>query len=518
MSLIEIKNLNHSFGDKRVFNMANFVVNSGDKIGIVGINGAGKSTLFKILKGDVLPDSADIYFHPKARIGYLDQQAEIKSEKSIFDYLKEAFQSLYDMEQKMFDCYNNMATAGIEELEKLSSQAEKYQDTLTNNGFYEIEPKIEKVCAGLGISDYGLDRPVKNLSGGQRAKVILAKLLLEKPDVLMLDEPTNFLDVDHIAWLEKYLIAFEGTFIVISHDEKFLTAICNTIYDIDEQTITKYNMSYKQYLEEKALRKDQYERAYNNQKKKIEKLEDFIARNSARASTARMAQSRQKQLDKIDILNKPTEKVQPTFQFNYRPIGSKVLLEIQNLEVGYNGKPLLKPLSLTLLKGEKVAICGFNGIGKSTFLKTIAGLLEKISGDFKFATNTIIGYYEQDNIFPDPNQTPLSYIVGLYPKLTEGEARTALSRCGLTQKHIKEKIKVLSGGEQSKIKLCVLSLFPCNVLILDEPTNHLDYLAINQLKDAIKKFDGTVLFVSHDKQFVNELADNKINFEDLFSF
>ena len=373
------------------------------------------------------------------------------------------------------------------------------------------------MASGLGISAFGLDTKVKTLSGGQRAKVMLAKLLLDKPDVLILDEPTNFLDTAHIDWLIKFLNGFEGAALVVSHDTKFLDAITTCIADIENHKITRYNLKFDKFLEAKGVKADQYRKEYERQQQYIAKLEDFIARNIARASTSNMAKSRRKTLNKLDVIDKPSETVKPHIKFLYKPIGSKILLEVENLEVGYSNA-LLPPINLILERGEKLAIQGFNGIGKSTFLKTLAGKLPAISGNFKFATAVAIEYFEQDNTFHDDNQTPLDFIRGEFPLMSEKEKkRTALALCGLKQEHLVTPLKRLSGGEQAKTTIGRLTLTPSNVLILDEPTNHLDVNAIASLKQAIKSFEGTILLVSHDKHFIKEVADKVLNMEELIA-
>lgn len=518
MGLIEFNNFSLSFGEKALFNDASFFVNKSDKMGIVGVNGAGKSTLLKLLTGQVLYDKGNLKINPNVKLGYLDQQALIDSDKSVMDYFRESFQEIYDMDKKLTLTYEKMATASTnEELIVLTNQTEKIMQYLEINDFYSLDGKIRKVAEGLGVTELGLDTPVRNLSGGQRAKVRLTKLLLEKPDVILLDEPTNFLDTSHIEWLTNHIVDSDGTFVVVSHDEKFLGNITTCIVDIDNKVATRYNVGFAKYVLDKKLRKEQQQNAFNRQQKKIEKTTQLIDRFRYKATKASMVQSRIKTLSKMQLIEKPTEHTRPTFLFNYKTLGSKILLEITNLKIGYNGKSLLKaPLTITLEKGEKLAITGFNGIGKSTFLKTIAGIIPAISGEFKFATNTIIGYYEQDNIFEDEQMTPVQYILSEFPKLTETEARSCLARCGLKSKEVNEPIRSLSGGEQGKIKICKLMLTPCNILILDEPTNHLDHNAIEQLSVAIKKFGGTVLFVSHDKQFVKDNADRVISFEELY--
>lgn len=517
MGLIEFNNFSLAFGDKVLFKDANFFVNKFDKMGIVGVNGAGKSTLLKMLTKEVLYDKGELNINPNVKIGYLDQHALIDRDKSVMDYLRESFQSLFDADKKLELTYEKMASASTdEELISLTNQTEKIMQFLQSNDFYSIDGKIRKVADGLGVTDFGLDTKVRTLSGGQRAKVRLAKLLLEKPDVILLDEPTNFLDTSHIEWLTNYIKSTEDTFIVVSHDEKFLADITTCIVDVDEKTVTRYNENFAKFVQDKQMRKEMQQNAYDRQQKKIEQTTKLIDRFRYKATKASMVQSRIKALNKMELVEKPTEHSRPTFLFNYKMLGSKILLETTNLKIGYNGKSLLnKPITLTLEKGEKLAITGFNGIGKSTFLKTIAGIIPAVSGEFKFATNTIIGYYEQDNIFEDDSMTPLQYILSEFPRLTETEARNYLARSGLKSKEVQEPIKSLSGGEQGKIKICKLMLTPCNILILDEPTNHLDHNAIEQLSVAIKKFGGTVLFVSHDKEFVKRNADKILSFEQL---
>lgn len=517
MGLIDFNDFSLSFGDKIIFQNANFVVNKFDKMGVVGVNGAGKSTLFRLLTGQILYDKGSLNINPNVKLGYLDQHALIDSDKTVMEYLQESFASLYEADKKLIELYEKMGYATSDsEILSLTTQTEKIMQLLESNGFYALDGKIRRVADGLGVSQFGLDTPVKTLSGGQRAKVRLCKLLLEKPDVILLDEPTNFLDVEHIEWLENYIINTEGTFVVISHDEKFLAKISTCICDIDEKTITRYNQNFEKFVFEKAQRKQLQQNAFNRQQKKIESMTKLIDRFRYKATKASMVQSRIKTLDKMEKIEPPTVHSKPNFLFSYKPLGSKILLRVFNLQIGYNSVPLLKKnINITLEKGEKLAITGFNGIGKSTFLKTLAGVIPAISGEFEFATNVVLGIYEQDNIFQDDNMTPVQFILSEYPKLTETQARSSLARCGLKSKEVNEPLKSLSGGEQGKVKICKLMLHPCNILFLDEPTNHLDHNAIEQLSVAIKKFDGTVLFVSHDKNFVKQNADKIISFEDL---
>ena len=518
MSLIKIENLSHSFGDKVIFNDANLVLFNKEIMGLVGLNGTGKSTLIKMIIGEVLYDKGTIEIHSKSKLGWLDQHAEIKTDKSIMDYLREAYQSLYDIDEKLNEVNHKLAEVTDEnEMMELLEQSSSYFEYLDALGFYNTDSQIEKVASGLGISAFGLDTKVKTLSGGQRTKVRLAKLLLDKPDVLILDEPTNFLDIAHIDWLVKFLNSFEGAALIVSHDSKFLDSVTTCIADIENFKISRYNLKFEKFLEAKGVKADQYRKEYERQQQYIAKLEDFVARNIARASTSNMAKSRRKTLEKLDIIDKPNEVAKPNIVFNYRPIGSKVLLEVENLQIGYNNKPLLPPINIELLRGEKLAIQGFNGIGKTTFLKTLAGKISAISGKFKFATAVKIEFFEQDNSFHNEDQTPLDFMRGEFPLKSEKELRTTMSLCGLRQDHAVTPLKRLSGGEQAKTTLARLMLTPCNVLILDEPTNHLDVNAIVSLKQAIKNFEGTILFVSHDKHFTKEVADKILDMEQLIT-
>ena len=517
MSLIKIDNLTHCFGDKVIFNKANLTLFNNEKIGLVGLNGTGKSTLMKMINGDIIYDEGKIIVSPKVNVGYLDQHASILGHDSIKDYLRSAFKNLYDIEKKVNKMSERLESEKnkIKQEELLKNISDLYEH-LDSHDFYSLESEIDKVASGLGIASFGINASVKKLSGGQRAKVMLAKLLLENPDVLMLDEPTNFLDSEHIEWLSKYIKSYDGAAIIISHDTDFIDNVTTCIADIENNQITKYNMKFDKFLIEKGVRSEQYIQQYKKQQKYIKKLEEFIDKNIARASTSNMAKSRRKTLNKLEIIEKPNVASKPTFLFEYRSIGSKILLEVKGLVVGWT-KPLLPAIDLSIEKGEKLAVKGFNGIGKSTFLKTLAGKLNSISGDFKFATACAIEYFDQDNFFDDESQTPLEYLRGEYPLKSDKELRGVLSRCGLKSEHVQTEIKKLSGGERAKTTIARLTLSPCNVLILDEPTNHLDINTLEALKNAIRSFEGSIIFVSHDNKFIEEVADKVLDMEKLFS-
>jgi len=509
MSLLEVKDLSHSYGGKVLYHDASFDLYNGEHMGLVGQNGSGKSTLIKTLIGEVIPDDGLIKWFPKATIGHLDQYAQVDAGITVFEYLKQAYADLYRMEERLNGLYEKMAE---DTSEKLINQAANLQETLEDRDFYSIESHIYRVAAGLGITAIGMDKVLEKLSGGQRAKVILAKLLLEKPEVLLLDEPTNFLDKEHVEWLSKYLTGFEGAFILVSHDFDFLDQVTTCIGDIEFGTITKYHGNYSAFLKQKGQKREEYIRQYESQKKLIERTEEYIAKNKVRASTAAMAKSRQKKLDKIERMAPPTGLTKPMIRFKSTGITAQRVLEVKDLEVGYY-YPLLPKLHFVLEQNQRVVITGFNGIGKSTLLKTLIGEIPSISGRFEFARNVVIGYYEQDLKWEREGQTPLEIITEAFPKLSQKQTRSALSRCGVKAEHVLQPITTLSGGEQSRVKLCKLTLSPCNLLILDEPTNHLDYLAKESLQEALQDFDGTVILVSHEAAFYRDWADKVLEIE-----
>lgn len=510
MSLLEVHEISHTYGDKSLYRNASFDLFKGEHIGLVGQNGAGKSTLMKSLIGEVVPDTGFIRWQNKVKVGHLDQYASVDPRDTIESYLKSAFRELFEAEKKLMEV-NEELTRHPDEI--LLKTASSLQDMLEQKEFYAVDSKVQRVAAGLGLTAIGLNRPLEKLSGGQRAKVILAKLLLADVDVLLLDEPTNFLDTEHVEWLTKYLKSFKGAFIIISHDHLFLNDICTCILDVEFDTLKKYAGNYDAFLSQKELKQVEYARAYEHQKKEIEKAEDYIAKNKTRAATAAMAKSRQKKLDKIDRLVTPKTQAKPHFKFPYREISTQKALSLEDLEVGYYYS-LMPKLSLGIATGSKTALIGFNGIGKSTLLKTLVGEIPAIKGDFKFGEKTEVGYYEQDLRFEDDQKTPLAYLLDLFPKMTVKELRGALAKCGICAEHIDRNIATLSGGEQSKVKLCVLTLTPANFLILDEPTNHLDAQAKDALEKAIRSFKGTVLFVSHDPSFYQDWADRVIDIEE----
>lgn len=511
MSILQITDLTHGFGDKTLYQDASLSLHKGEHMGIVGQNGTGKTTLLNILLGSVVPTGGRIAWQSGVDIGHLDQYAQVDGTLTIAAYLHTAFDALYALERELMLLYDQM---NADTTEKQLKKAAGCQQALEEGGYYSIDENIARIAEGLGLPDIGMDRQLETLSGGQRAKVILAKLLLRNPDVLLLDEPTNFLDAEHIAWLTQFLIAFPGNFMIVSHDFAFLDAITNCICDIEFQAITKYHGRYQAFVKQKKHLREEYIRRYEAQQREVERLTDYIARNKARAATARMAQSRQKKLDKMALLEKSTVLPKPNIVFTSLPLASSEALAVEKLRVGY-GFPLLPPISFTIAGGQKVAITGFNGIGKSTLLKTLLGLLPPLEGGFTFVHSARIGYFEQDLHWDCGEYTPLQLLADAFPTLAPKQLRRELARYGLRAEHGMQPITTLSGGEQNRVKLCRLSMKPYNFLILDEPTNHLDAETKEALSESIAAFAGSVLLVSHEAAFYAPLVDRVIEIEKL---
>ena len=430
MSILNVQNLSHGFGDRAIFQDVSFRLLKGEHIGLVGANGEGKSTFMNIITGNLVPDEGKIEWAKNVRVGYLDQHTVLEKGMTIRDVLKSAFSWLFELEEQMNQICDRMGEATEEELTKMMEELGTIQDLLTMHDFYVIDSKVEEVGRALGLTAIGLDRDVTDLSGGQRTKILLGKLLLEKPDILLLDEPTNYLDVEHIEWLKRYLQEYENAFILISHDIPFLNSVVNLIYHMDNQELNRYVGDYDHFQEVYAVKKAQLEAAYNRQQQEISELKDFVARNKARVATRNMAMSRQKKLDKMDVI------------------------ELGKVQLG--------------------------------------DYLE-------------IGYIEQE--MPKGNKnTCIQEIWDVFPSYTQYEVRAALAKCGLTTKHIESLVRVLSGGEQAKVRLCKIINRESNVLILDEPTNHLDADAKDELKRALKEYKGTILMVCHEPEFYEGLA------------
>lgn len=509
MSILNVEHLTHGFGDRAIFNDVSFRLLKGEHIGLVGANGEGKSTFFNIVTGKLMPDEGKIEWAKNVRVGYLDQHSVLSQGMSIRDVLKSAFSYLFEMEERMNEICDSLGTASPEEMDTLMEELGTIQDTLTMHDFYVIDAKVEEVARALGLLDIGLERDVTDLSGGQRTKVLLGKLLLEKPDILLLDEPTNYLDEEHIEWLKRYLQDYENAFILISHDIPFLNSVINLVYHMENQELNRYVGDYDHFQEVYEVKKAQLEAAYRRQQQEISELKDFVARNKARVSTRNMAMSRQKKLDKMDVIELAAEKPKPEFHFKYGRTPGKYIFETKDLVIGYN-EPLSRPVTLSMERGNKIALVGANGIGKTTLLKSILGLIPSLKGSCELGENLQIGYFEQE-VKGDNKTTCIDEIWAEFPSYTQYEVRSALAKCGLTTKHIESQVRVLSGGEQAKVRLCKLVNKETNILLLDEPTNHLDVDAKDELKKALREYRGSILLICHEPEFyqdvVNEVWD-----------
>lgn len=508
MSLLSITNLTHSYGDVVLYKNAELSLNRGEHMGVVGQNGAGKSTLIKICTEQVVPDQGRVVWQPQISVGYLDQYAEIDRRMTVREFLKSAFSSLYALEAEMLGWYERASEGD----EKALERAVRCQERLEAEDFYSIDTYIDQVAAGLGLNAIGLDRAIGEMSGGQRAKVILGKLLLAQPDVLLLDEPTNFLDKEHVAWLAQYLSSLENAFLVVSHDYEFLDKIADRICDIDNEKLSKYYGTYQEFLRKKALLREDYIRQYTAQQREIKRTEEFIRRNIA-GRKSRMAKGRQKQLERMDKMEAlDLKEIRPTFHFTHLSVPHGACLTVKNLSVGYQ-YPLLPAINFSIGWGEKVVVTGFNGIGKSTLLKTLMGRIPALHGNFSFGEQAKPGYFEQDLLWTDGDLTPLQIMAEAYPTLPSKEARRQLARCGVLADHVMQPITTLSGGEQAKVKMCLLTAKPTNLLILDEPTNHLDIQAKESLQQALIEYPGSILLVSHEEAFYRGWAKRVINME-----
>ena len=509
MSILNVSHLSHGFGDRMIYHDVTFRLLKGEHIGLIGANGEGKSTFFNIITGKLMPDEGTIEWNKNVRVGYLDQHSVLTAGMTIRDVLKSAFNFLFEIEEKINEIYCSMGDVDEDKMTELMEEVGTLQDLLESHDFYNIDPKVEEVGRALGLEDIGLDKDVTELSGGQRTKVLLGKLLLEKPDILLLDEPTNYLDVQHIEWLKRYLQNYDNAFILISHDIPFLNSVVNLIYHVENGEISRYVGDYDKFMEVYEMKKSQLEAAYKRQQQEISELKDFVARNKARVSTRNMAMSRQKKLDKMDIIELAPERVKPEFNFKEARAAGRYIFQTENLVIGYD-EPLSTPINFSMERGEKLVLTGANGIGKTTLLKSILGLIPSISGKVTLGDYLYTGYFEQE-MSGSQNNTCIEELWQEFPAYTQYEVRSALAKCGLTTKHIESQVRVLSGGEQAKVRLCKLINKETNVLLLDEPTNHLDVDAKEELKRALAVYKGSIVLICHEPDFYEGFATKVID-------
>ena len=503
MSVLKCSNVSFSFGNRTILEDASFVMQKGEHIGLIGLNGEGKSTFIKMITGELTPDNGKIEWAKRITTGYLDQYTNLSKGKTIREVLREAFDYMYNLEHEMNELYEKMCDCTEEEMTQYMEDAGEIASELESSGFYSIDATIEEAANGLGLGDLGLDRDVTALSGGQRSKVLLTKLILQKPMILILDEPTNFLDEEQVNWLKNYLQNYENAFLLVSHDISFLNDVVNVIYHMEDGTLTRYTGNYDKYMEMYEIERRNQNIAYEKQQKEIKDLQEFINKNKARVATTDLAKSRQRRLDKMEIIDKAKEQIKPTFKFKECGASGKFVFSCENLVIGYN-EQLSKPITLNIERGERVLFKGANGIGKSTLLKTLLNEIKPLSGTCKMDYNIHYGYFAQEEEYS--KNTAHEEIWNAYPAMTNAEVRGALAACGLTKDKIESLMCVLSGGEAAKVRLCKIMLTECNTLVLDEPTNNLDVLAKEALKEALLAFKGTIVLVCHENDFYKDVV------------
>jgi len=511
MSLVKVTNLQFNYRDNDLYNNAELQLNKGEHAVLVGKNGAGKTTLFDLLVGKLYPDFGEVTWTPHVTFSYLDQHYQVNDNYKVKEYLELIYKDLFDKEKRMNELYELGSNIDDPKFETYLNQASSINDELIMSDFYSIKEEIEKVLTGLGIFKDLYDAQLNRLSSGQREKVYLAKMLLENSDVLLLDEPTNYLDAPHVKWLIEYLNNYEKAFLVISHDVNFLSQIANVVFELSNKVITRYKGNYQYYLEQSVIRKEQYQKDYEAQQRYIKKEEEFIAAHIVRATSARTAKSRRTRLTHLERIEKPiAENNKVFFHFPYSGDIGKEILEVNDLEIGYD-KVLLDPISFNVKKGEKIVIVGKNGVGKSTFIKTILNLIPSLGGTYHFNERKKINYFSQTEI-EDQSLTPVEYIRSFKKNMTPFEARSLLARSGIKADMALRPLNKLSGGEEAKTRLCMLTLIPSNILILDEPTNHLDIVAKQSLKAAIQEYEGVVILITHEQDFYDGIVDYVIQF------
>ncbi|MBH8602428.1 ABC-F family ATP-binding cassette domain-containing protein [Thermoactinomyces sp. CICC 23799] len=509
--LLQAKNIEKTFGGNIIFQNVDLKINEGEHIGLIGPNGAGKSTLLKILIRELLPDEGEIHLSKKAGVGYLAQNSGLQSEKTVWDELLLPFQELIGMEKQLRQLETEM---GKEEVytrpdiyEKTLEKYSSLQSAFEEKGGYAYEAKIRRALTGLGLG--GIDwkaTPVQSLSGGQKTRVALAKLLLEEPDLLILDEPTNYLDMDATAWLEQMLANYPGALLLVSHDRYFLDRLVTIIYELENHQVTRYVGNYSSYVKQKEARWEQQQKRYEKQQAEIKRMEEFIERNIARASTTKRAQSRRKALEKMERIEPPSPRPRKAaIRFEPAVRSGKEILEVKNLTIGYE-KPLIQNLDFRIERGEHIALIGPNGLGKSTLLKTIAGKLPPLGGTWKWGTQVEMDYYDQEQQELNPDLSVIDELWNDHPRLDQTTIRSALGQFLFYGDHVFKKVSSLSGGEKARLSLCKRMLNRANFLLMDEPTNHLDMPSKERLEQALEEFPGTLLFISHDRYFIRRLA------------
>lgn len=510
---MQLNNINKYFGADLILSKIKLEVHHDDRIAIVGRNGAGKSTLLKIMSGQIPYDDGDLFQPKNVTVGYLDQHTGLDSDRSIWDEMLEVYQPLIQLEKELRQMEEKMADHELiqdeKKYEQLLSQYDAKQHDFEQRGGFHYEADIESVLQGLNFGNFDFQTPIQELSGGQKTRLALGKLLLSKPDVLILDEPTNHLDINTLRWLEGYLKGYPGAVVIVSHDRYFLDETVNIVYDVAFQSVKKYHGNYSYFLKKRAEEYELEVKRFEKQQEEIKKLEVYIQKNIARDSTSKQAKSRRKKLEKMDKMEKPTlDDHSAKFSFDIKRKSGNDVLKVENLSAKYAAldEPVFNDVTFRVNRGDRIAIVGPNGIGKSTLLKAILNRIDFVDGDVQYGTNVEFGYYDQEQSTLNPHKTALQELWDDYPLMPEKDVRTVLGNFLFTGDDVLKTIGMLSGGEKARVLLAKLMLQKANVLVMDEPTNHLDLDSKEVLEAALADFPGTIIFVSHDRYFINRIA------------
>ncbi|KOP78186.1 ABC-F family ATP-binding cassette domain-containing protein [Cytobacillus solani] len=515
MILLQVNQLMKNFGADPILSNIKLEVQTRDRIALVGRNGAGKSTLLKIIAGQMSYESGEIIKPKDVKIGYLAQNTGLESEQSIWNEMLTVFAHFQTQEKELRRLEERMsdpeAMGNQQEYERILSEYDKRQVQFKEEGGYQYESDIRSVLHGLNFHSFSYDTKVSTLSGGQKTRLALGKLLLTKPDILILDEPTNHLDIDTLTWLEQYLQGYDGAILIVSHDRYFLDKVVSQVYELSRLQIRKYTGNYSAYLDQKAANFEREMKEYEKQQEEVAKLQDFIQRNLARASTTKRAQSRRKQLEKMEVMDRPLgDEKSASFGFQIDRQSGNDVLKADSIAIGYHGEEISNSISFRITRGESIALVGPNGVGKSTLLKTIIDRLSPISGHFHYGSNVSIGYYDQEQAELSSNKRVLNELWDEFPLKPEKDIRTVLGNFLFSGDDVLKNVSTLSGGEKARLALAKLMMQQANFLILDEPTNHLDLDSKEILENALIDYPGTILFVSHDRYFINRITTKVI--------
>ena len=508
--LIQLNNVTKNFVVNEIFSNVKMEINDKDRVAIVGRNGAGKSTLLKIISGELSFDSGERTVSKNTTIGYLSQEFIVREDLSIYEEMITCFDEIISLEANLEKLSYELTPENIENDSGLLDRFDRLQNEVLTHKDYHYKSKIESVLYGLDFTKDVFDKKISTFSGGEKTRLSMAKLLLSEPDLLILDEPTNHLDMENVAWLENYLSSYNGAIVIVSHDRYFLDKVVNVVYNLEFGKLKKYVGNYSKFLKQYEEDYEKQLKEFTSQQKDIKRLEEFVQKNIARASTSKMAKSRQKVLDKMELIDNPKKDDKAAnIEFNIKEQSGRDVLMIENLKVGYDGKQVGNAYNFSVYKGDRIAIVGRNGIGKSTLIKTIAKKQNAIGGSVHYGSKVSLGYYDQKQAEFESSKTILNELWDEYPLMKEAEVRTVLGRFLFRGDSVLKIVRDLSGGEKARLQLAKLMLEKNNLLVLDEPTNHLDITSKQVLEDALENYEGTIVFVSHDRYFINKIA-NKV--------